>query len=297
MVRNVSAQPAAGATTRTQTREGSSVTRQSRRILLHACLVVLSLAMVFPFFWMVSSSLKNTNDLYAVPPVLFPRHLLWSNYVYMFTSAPWGVYFFNTVKITVLVVLGQLITCSMAAYAFARLRFPGRDLIFAVYLGTIMIPYTVTMIPLFKIIKTLGWVNTHYALIVPALTSAFGTFLLRQFFLNLPQELEQAAMIDGCGYPRIFWHIILPNSRAALAALAIFTSLGTWNDFLTPLIYINSDQLKTLTLGLATFQGTYTTQWSYLMAGTVIVTLPMILIFLAAQRQFVQGVAMSGLKE
>jgi len=297
MVQNVRVQPAAGATTPTQTREGSSVARQSRRVLLHACLVVLSLVMVFPFFWMVSSSLKNTNDLYAVPPVLFPRHLLWSNYVYMFTSAPWGVYFFNTVKITVLVVLGQLVTCSMAAYAFARLRFPGRDLIFAVYLGTIMIPYTVTMIPLFKIIKTLGWVNTHYALIVPALTSAFGTFLLRQFFLNLPQELEQAAMIDGCGYPRIFWHIILPNSRAALAALAIFTSLGTWNDFLTPLIYINSDQLKTLTLGLATFQGTYTTQWSYLMAGTVIVTLPMILIFLAAQRQFVQGVAMSGLKE
>lgn len=297
MVQNVSAQPAAGATTRTQTREGSSAARQSRRILLHACLVVLSLTMIFPFLWMVSSSLKGTNELYAIPPILFPSRLLWSNYVYMFTSAPWGVYFFNTVKITVLVVLGQLITCSMGAYAFARLRFPGRDLIFAVYLGTIMIPYTVTMIPLFKIIRTLGWVNTHYALIVPALTSAFGTFLLRQFFLNLPQELEQAAMIDGCGYPRIFWHIILPNSRAALAALAIFTSLGTWNDFLTPLIYINSDQLKTLTLGLATFQGTYTTQWSYLMAGTVIVTLPMIFIFLAAQRQFVQGVAMSGLKE
>ncbi len=189
------------------------------------------------------------------------------------------------------------IVCSMGAYAFSRLKFAGRDALFLLILGTMMIPYHVTMIPTFKIMKELGWLNTHQALIVPALFSPFGIFLLRQFFLTIPKELEQAAMIDGCGYPRIFWHVIVPNAKPALTTLAIFIFMGTWNDFLGPLIYLNDDKLKTLTLGLATFQGTYTTQWNYMMAGALIVLLPVLLVYSFAQRYFVEGIAMSGMKE
>jgi multiple sugar transport system permease protein len=235
--------------------------------------------------------------MYAFPPVWIPKRLVWENYVYMFKSAPWGIFFMNTTKITCFVIVGQLITCSMGAYAFARLKFPGRDAMFAVYLATMMIPYHVTMIPAFKIIKTLGWLNTHYALIVPALFSAFGTFLLRQFFLTIPKELEQSALIDGCSYPQIYWHLMLPNAKPALSTLAIFTFMGTWNDFLGPLIYINKLELKTLTLGLATFQGVYNTQWNYLMAGAACVTLPVVVVYFLAQRYFVEGVVMSGMKE
>ncbi|PZE20651.1 carbohydrate ABC transporter permease [Paenibacillus xerothermodurans] len=253
--------------------------------------------MIIPFFWMISSSLKSLNEMYAFPPVWIPGRLLWENYIYMFNSAPWGKFLLNTTKITLLVVVGQLLTCSMGAYAFARLKFPGRDALFTVYLATMMIPYQVTMIPTFKIIKSLGWLNTHNALIVPALFSAFGTFLLRQFFLTLPKELEQSAMIDGCSFPQIYRHIMLPNAKPALVTLAIFIFMGTWNDFLGPLIYINKLELKTLTLGLATFQGTYTTQWNYMMAGAVIVTLPVLLVYFLAQRHFVEGVVMSGIKE
>jgi multiple sugar transport system permease protein len=268
-----------------------------RPLLTHLFLIAGSLVMVVPFLWMLSSSLKTVNQMYLFPPVWIPTPFIWSNYTYMFQSAPWGLFFFNTLKITFFVVLGQLIFCSMAAYAFARLKFPGRDFMFTVYLATMMIPFQVTMIPVFKIIKTFGWLNTHYALIVPALFSAFGTFMLRQCLLTMPKELDQSAMIDGASYPQIYWHIMLPNIKPALTTLAVFTFMGTWNDFLGPLIYINKLELKTLTLGLATFQGTYTTQWTYLMAGTVIVTIPVLLVYVFAQRYFVEGIVMSGLKE
>lgn len=265
--------------------------------LLHLLLAAGSITMILPFVWMLSSSLKSANEMYAVPPVWIPETILWQNYAYMFQNAPWGLYFLNTTKITLLVVLGQMIIVSMAAFAFSRIRFPGRDALFYLILGTMMIPYHVTMIPTFKIMKELGWLNTHWSLIVPALFSPFGVFLLRQFFLTIPKELEQAAMIDGCGFPRIFWHVILPNTTPALTTLAIFTFMGTWNDFLGPLIYLNDDHLKTLTLGLATFQGVYTTQWNYMMAGAVIVLLPVLLVYCFAQRYFVEGITMSGLKE
>jgi multiple sugar transport system permease protein len=268
-----------------------------RAVLLHIVMVILSFLMIMPFLWMVSTSLKNMNEMYAIPPIWIPREVMWSNYRYMFESAPWLLYFFNTVKVTGLVVVGQIVVCSMAAFAFARLRFPGRDALFFMLLGTMMIPYHVTMIPTFQILRKLGWLDTHQALIVPALFAAFGVFLLRQFFMTLPRELEQAAMIDGCGYPRIFLNVILPNAKPALTTLAIFTFMGTWNDFLGPLIYLNSDHLKTLTLGLATFQGVYTNQWNYMMAGALIVSLPILIVYMFAQRYFVQGIVMSGLKE
>lgn len=253
--------------------------------------------MIVPFLWMISSSLKTTNEMYSFPPKWIPSTIMWENYVYMFNNAPWGVYSFNSFKITLIVVIGHVLISAMGAYAFARLKFPGRNIIFSIILATMMIPYHVTMIPTFKILRELGWLNTHLSLIVPPLFSAFGLFLLRQFFLSIPKELEEAARIDGASYPRIFVSIILPISLPSLTTLAIFTFMNQWNDFLAPLIYINDDNLKTLPLGLATFQGTYTTEWNYLMAGAFIVLLPVLFVYIFAQRYFIQGVMMSGLKE
>ncbi len=264
---------------------------------IHTFLIISSFIMVVPFLWMISSSLKTTNEMYMFPPKWIPSNIMWENYVYMFQSAPWGIYSLNSVKVTVLVVIGHIIVSAMGAYAFARLKFPGRNILFFLILATMMIPYHVTMIPTFKLLRYLGWLNTHWALIVPPLFGAFGLFLLRQFFLSIPKELEEAARIDGASYPRIFFSVILPISLPSLTTLAIFTFMNQWNDFLAPLIYINDDYLKTLPLGLATFQGTYTTQWNYLMAGAFIVLLPIIIIYIFAQRYFIEGVMMSGLKE
>lgn len=274
-----------------------NVKKVAGKTFIHLFLIVSSFIMIIPFFWMVSSSLKSTNEMFMFPPTWIPSTIMWENYIYMFESAPWGVYFFNSTKVTILVVIGHLIVSSMGAYAFARLKFPGRNILFYCLLATMMIPYHVTMIPTFKLLRILGWLNTHQALIIPPLFGAFGLFLLRQFFLSIPKDLEDAARIDGASYPRIFINIILPISIPALTTLAIFTFMGQWNDFLAPLIYINDDHLKTLTLGLATFQGTYTTQWNYMMAGAFIVLIPIIVIYIFAQRYFIEGVMMSGLKE
>lgn len=267
------------------------------RFCVHVMLIAGAITMILPFLWMLSSSLKTTNDMYTFPPKWIPNPVMWENYLYMFQSAPWGVYAWNSLKVSVLVVIGHVIVSAMGAYAFARLKFPGRNVLFIIILATMMIPYHVTMIPTFKILRELGWLNTHWALIIPPLFSAFGLFLLRQFFMAIPKELEEAARIDGASYPRIFVSIILPISLPALTTLAIFTFMTQWNDFLAPLIYINDELLKTLSLGLATFQGTYTTQWNYLMAGSFIVLLPILFIYIFAQRYFIEGVMMSGMKE
>ena len=253
------------------------------RTLTHVVLILCSLTMLIPFLWMISSSLKNMDELFAVPPYWIPKDVAWENYVYMFEQAPWVTYFVNTAVITVVTILGQLITCSLAAYAFARLRFKGRNLIFIIYLGTMMIPFQVVMIP--------------QSLIVIGIFNAFGTFLLRQFFLTLPRELEEAAMIDGCSYPRIFWEIIIKNSKPALMTLVIFTFMNTWNDFLRPLIFLNSQENWTLSMGLAKFQGTYVTQWNQMMAGALITMLPILVVYIFAQKYFVQGIVMSGIKD
>lgn len=264
---------------------------------LHAVLILLSVTMLVPFLWMISSSLKTTQEMFASPPTWIPEYVAWENYSYMIQAAPWLQYFGNTFFISALTILGQLVTCSMAAYAFARLRFKGRNLIFLIYLGTMMIPFQVVMIPQFKIIKILGLVNTHWSLIVPGIFNAFGTFLLRQFFQTIPKELEEAAKIDGCGYPRIFWEIVLKNSKPAIITLVVFTFMNTWNDFQRPLIFLNDDSLWTLSMGLAKFQGTYVTQWNQMMAGALITMVPVLVLYLFAQKYFVQGIVMSGLKE
>lgn len=274
---------------------------KSRKILykavIHIILIVLSITMLVPFLWMISSSLKTTQEMFASPPTWIPQYVAWENYSYMIQAAPWVQYFANTFFISALTIAGQLITCSMAAYAFARLRFKGRNLLFLIYLGTMMIPFQVVMIPQFKIVKVLGLVNTHWSLIVPGIFNAFGTFLLRQFFLTIPKDLEEAAKIDGCGYPRIFWEIVIKNSKPAIITLVVFTFMNTWNDFQRPLIFLNDDSLWTLSMGLAKFQGTYVTQWNQMMAGALITMVPVLVLYIFAQKYFVQGIVMSGLKE
>ena len=214
-----------------------------------------------------------------------------------FQAAPFGRYYLNSLFVAITVTIGQLITCSMAAFAFARLRFRGRDLLFLLFLGTMMIPGQVTMIPTFMVLHWAGWIDSYKALIVPGLASAFGTFLLRQFFLTIPRELEEAAYIDGCSKWKVLWYIIVPLARPALATLSIFTFMGVFNDFMWALIVTSSDEMRTVQLGLAIFRDRYLTEWDLMMAGSVTATLPILIVFFFAQKYFIKGITLSGLKE
>ncbi|WP_068620304.1 carbohydrate ABC transporter permease [Paenibacillus tuaregi] len=263
----------------------------------HIILLIGSIIILFPFIWSVCTSLKNVNEVFTYPPRFFGAELKFSNYTNMTDRFPIIQYFLNTLKITVIVVVSQLITSSMAGYVFARLRFHFREGLFGLYLATLMVPAQVTMIPTFLLMKYYGLLDTHWSLILPGLVSAFGTFLLRQFFSTIPEALEEAAKIDGCTPFGIYWRIFVPLSKPALATLGIFIMLGTWNDFVNPLVFINSMNKMTLTLGLANMQGLYSTDWPALMAATVITILPILIVFLSAQDIFVRGVTLSGLKE
>lgn len=266
-------------------------------VLIHAVLIALALSMLAPFLWMVSTSLKIRGEVFTVPIEWLPRSLHFENYTNALSAAPFPRFFLNSLIIGVSIVLGRLVFCSMGAYAFARLRWPGRDPVFLAYLSTMMIPGQVTLIPAFLIIYWLGWMNTYYALIVPGFASAFGTFLLRQFFLTIPAELEDAARIDGCNRLLILRHVILPLSKQALAVLALFTFMEAWNEFLWPLLVTNSDSMRTVQVGLSVFKDQfYIIQWPELMAGTTVVTLPVLLVYLLAQNYLIEGIAMSGLK-
>ncbi|NGP45937.1 carbohydrate ABC transporter permease [Bacillaceae bacterium SIJ1] len=252
--------------------------------------------MVTPFLWMISTSFKSFAESMQVPPTIFPNEFQLDNYARVFQQFDFLQYFMNTLIVTVGRTVGQLILCSMAAYAFARLYFPFKNVIFVAILSVLMVPSQIVMIPTFVIMREFGWIDTFAALIVPGIFSAFGVFLLRQFFMAIPRELDEAAKIDGCSYPGIFWRIILPLSRPALVALAIFTVLASWNDFLWPLIVTSSDSMRVLSIGIANFQGQYATEYPLLMAGALLATLPMILIFVFLQRYFIAGIALSGLK-
>lgn len=256
-----------------------------------------ALVVLLPFIWMVATSFKDMSEIYVYPPKWFPSKLNLENYINAFTAAPFGRYYFNSILVAVTVTIGQLVTCSMAAFAFARLRFWGRDILFFIFLGTMMIPYNVTMIPSFMVLYWLGWIDSYAALIVPGLASAFGTFLLRQFFMTIPKELEEAAYIDGATKLQVLRRVIVPLSKPALATLSIFTFMGVFNDFIWALIVINSESMNTVQLGLAIFRDRYITQWDLLMAGSVTAVLPILIIFFFAQKYFIQGITLSGLKE
>ncbi|MHB0857207.1 MAG: carbohydrate ABC transporter permease [Anaerolineae bacterium] len=267
------------------------------RALSYAVLIILGLTMLIPFLWMLSTSFKNLAEAQIFPPRAFPKVWGWDNYNYVLTAVPFGKFIINSFKVSILGVIGQLVTCSLCAYAFARLKFRLREPLFLVILGTMMIPGQVTMIPLFLIFKQFGWVNTHLALIVPFwLGGPFGTFLLRQFFLSLPSELGDAAKVDGCNPATTFLRIYLPLTKPALATLAVFTFMGRWNDLLGPLIYLNRPELMTVTAGLSYFQGQYYANMPVLMAGSLMSLIPTLALFAMAQRYFVQGVVLSGIK-
>lgn len=268
-----------------------------KRVISYVVLTICSITMIIPFVWMFTTSLKPTNEVFTFPPTLFASRIDWSNYVRMFQRFPFALYLLNSAKITFFVVVLQLFTSCMAGYVFARIKFRFSDKLFLLYLATMMVPSQVTVIPTFILMKTYKLVDTHWALILPGIVSAYGTFLLRQFFITVPQALEDSAKIDGCNHFQICVRIMLPLAKPTITTLAIFIFMGVWNDYFNPLIYINTDTLKTLPLGVASMQGMYATDWPMLMAGAFLSTIPVLIAFLVGQDQFVKGVMLSGMKD
>ncbi|MCS6844830.1 MAG: carbohydrate ABC transporter permease [Caldilineales bacterium] len=263
------------------------------QVALHAALIAGSAIMVAPFVVMLVVSLVPTEAFMARRFQLAEMSL--DNYLQVFKAVPFGRYYLNSILVAVSVTTGQVLISSLAAFAFARLRFKGRETLFLLYLATLMIPFPVTLIPNFLIINRLGWYNTYPALVVPGLFSAFSTFLLRQYYRTIPAELDEAARMDGASSLRIWWQIIVPLSGPVLATLAIFVFQNTWNEFLWPLVVTTSEEMRTIPVGLSYFVGQYSTAWGLLMAGSVIAVLPILAIYVVAQKWFVQGIALSGL--
>ncbi len=267
------------------------------RVLRYGLLAGAAALFLAPAVWMLSSSLKPDYEIFASPPVLWPADPRWQNYTEALTALPFGRFAINTLIIALSSIVGHLLSCSLVAYGFARLRAPGKGFLFILLLSTLMLPYPVTMVPLFIIFSRLGLVNSFAPLILPTFFgNAFYIFLLRQSFKQIPADLEDAARIDGAGTLQVLRNIILPLSRPALATVAIFTFQAAWNDFLAPLIFLHDQSLYTLQLGLSLFRGAYNVQWAYLLASSLVVTLPVIGLFFFAQRSFIEGTAFTGTK-
>lgn len=267
------------------------------QIAAWTALVGGAVVMMFPIFWLVTTSLKTKAQIFKFPPVWIPDPVRWQNYSDALRAQPFDRYAANTLIITVANILGVMISSSLVAYAFARLRFPGRDILFILILSELMLPQTVTLIPRYIEFRKLGWIDTWWPLIVPNFFgNAFFIFLLRQFFRTIPRDLSDAAKVDGASELRIFWQIILPLSRPALTVVAIFTFLYNWNDYLEPLIYISSESKYTVALGLANFRDQLSTEWGLLMAGSTMTIVPVIVLFFLLQRYFIRGVVLSGMK-
>ncbi|MGI6208105.1 MAG: carbohydrate ABC transporter permease [Anaerolineae bacterium] len=269
------------------------------RILIYLLLLAGSALFILPLVWMISSSLKTPGEIFVFPPKWIPSVLQWGNYPESLTVQPFGLYAANTLKVTILSIIGSLVSCSLAAFGFARIRGWGNQFLFGLLVATMMLPYQVTMIPTFILFRYAGWVNTLYPLIVPNFFgNAFFIFLLRQFMMTVPMEMDEAATLDGCSPIGVYWRVMLPMSKPALATVAIFSFMNHWNDLMTPLIYLNSRRLYTISLGLATFRQQYSTEtpWHLLMAASVVTMMPPLIIFFLAQRLFIQGIVVTGLK-
>jgi multiple sugar transport system permease protein len=272
------------------------------RLILYLTAIAVAVVFMLPFLWTVGSSLKTSVDVRQFPPALFPANPRFQNYIDIWNVVPLALFFFNSVKVTGFALTGQLISATFVAYGFARFRFPLRDALFMLVISTILLPREIVIIPTFLLFKALGWLDTLLPLIVPSFFGggAFFIFLLRQFFLTLPRELDEAAKIDGANSFQVLIHVLVPLARPALATAAIFAFLGHWNDFLEPLIYLNSSKNFTVALGLRYFQTlpneSQEPREQLLMAATLVVTLPVLIIFFAAQRYFVRGIVMSGIK-
>ena len=268
----------------------------SDRVIVHILLIVISAIMVVPFGWMVLTAFKTMSEATTAPVQILPSRLRWENFADLFGSFNFGTMYLNTALSTLIRVVAQVSFCAMAGYAFARLRFPGRDIIFAAVLSVMMIPPVLYIIPKFLMMAQFGWVNTMQGFVVPGFTSAFGTFLLRQFFKSLPNELTEAAKLDGSGPFRTFFSIMLPLAKPGLVAFGIFSTLWSWNELLWPLIILNSPDKMTLSVGLATMEGEYVSNYPVMMAGALLAVLPMIALFFVLQRQFIEGIALTGSK-
>ncbi|OCB32246.1 sugar ABC transporter permease [Mycobacterium malmoense] len=274
--------------------ERSFTRHVARGVLAYTVLIGIAWCWLFPIAWAVSGSLKREGEI--VEPRLWPAHPRWSNYTEVFSLMPFARMFFNTVLYAGCVTAGQVFFCSLAGYAFARLQFRGRDTLFVLYLGTLMVPLTVTVIPQFILMRTVGWVDTPWSMIVPGLFgSAFGTYLMRQFFRTLPTDLEEAAILDGCSPWQIYWRVLLPHARPAVTVLAVLTWVNVWNDFLWPLLMLQHNRLATLTLGLVRLRGEYVARWPIIMAASILIMLPLVVIYAIAQRSFVRGIAVTGI--
>ncbi|MBR6525606.1 MAG: carbohydrate ABC transporter permease [Clostridia bacterium] len=279
-----------------------STLRKTRNFIGKTLIVVILLAgaviFLFPFLWMLSTSLKTPQEIIAIPTVWIPKKLQWQNYSVALSYFPFLRYLANTLYLVMMNMLGTVLSSALVGYAFARLRWPGREFWFKILLATMMLPATVTMVPQFILFKNFGWLDSYLPLIVPAFAgSATNIFLLRQFFRTIPNSLSECARLDGCGELRIFWKIILPLCKPALATVAIFTFMFTWNDFMGPLLYINDKMRYTLSYGLRTFQIQSDSKWHLTMAASVVVALPSLALFFSFQRYFIEGITLTGLKE
>lgn len=268
------------------------------KIAVYTIISVGGIVLMIPIFWMLSTALKEPSQIFVIPPQWIPRPMVWYNFVEALTSLDFSRYFLNTTIIAVASMIGTVFSTSLVAFGFARLRGPGRDLLFIVVLSTMMIPIHVVLIPRFIIFRYLGWIDTYLPLIVPTFvaSSPFYVFLLRQFFMTIPLELDDSAKIDGCGPVGIYWRIMLPLSKPALVTVAIFTFMFNWNDFVQPLIYLSSMDNRTLSLGLMAFKDYYIVEWNLLMAASLVVVLPCLVLFFFAQKYFIQGIVITGVK-
>ncbi|MFA5837899.1 MAG: carbohydrate ABC transporter permease [Bellilinea sp.] len=273
------------------------VTPRKVRITLILALILIPAAFVVlvPYLWMFTTSLKVRGTT-GLPPYLFPNVFEFGNYLKAWQAAPFLRYYLNTTIVAISIIASRVVLASLAAYAFAFLRFPGRNLLFLLFLGTMMIPFQATIIPSYLIIRDLQWFNTFQALIVPRMVDAFSIFLLRQAFISIPRDYLDAARLDGCSHWQALWKVVVPLNSSSVVTMGLFAFLFAWNDYLWPLLVANSEQMRTIQLGLQVFAGRYQTEWTYMMAGTVTATLLPLILFLAAQRSFISGLTRSGLK-
>ncbi len=265
-------------------------------VILFIVCVLVAAVMLIPFIWMLSASFQQNTEIFRKPFQWLPEIFRAENYTRVWTQVNFLQYYLNTIKVTVISVAIQVLTCSLAAFAFTKLKFPGRDKIFFAYIATMMVPWNAIMIPQFIIIKNMGLYNTHAALILIGSFNAFGVFLLRQNMLSIPGELNEAAKIDGCGVLRTYWNVIMPLSKGAVATLIILQFNQVWNDYLAPMIYLDSDSKKTIQLGLASFKQQYSADYGAIMAGTVCAVIPIIIVYAFAQKYIIEGMAHTGVK-
>ncbi len=278
-------------------RQNRLVQDRIKRAIAYTIVIIMAVAYIFPLYWLIVTALKTDVEIFQQPPPIFPPNPQWQNFGASTTYIPFWRYMWNTIAISGLTVLGTVLSCTFIAYGFARIQWPGRNVIFLIYLSTIMLPSQVTLIPLYLIFRDLGWVGTFLPLVVPHFFgSALYVFLLRQFLLTIPQELSDAARIDGANELGILWHVMIPLMRPALAVVALFTFVQTYRDFLGPLIYLQNQQDWTISLGLKLFQNMYGAQWQLMMAASTLAMLPTIVLFFFTQKTFVRGIALTGLK-